>query len=107
MTPEILNILSALPMTGEEEDFQTLFESDFLRIERIVSDGQRSEPDFWFDQPHQEWVMLMRGEAVLEFEGGEMRELRPGDSLSIPAHCLHRVAWTGPRTVWLAVHVFG
>ena len=31
--------------------------------------------------------------------------LQPGDWLLIPAGCRHRVAETGPDTVWLAVHV--
>jgi cupin 2 domain-containing protein len=107
MTPEIFNLFANLPVTSDSEDFQVLLETDLVRIERIVSDGQRSEPDFWYDQPHDEWVMLLRGEAVLEFEGGEMRELHLGDSLNIPANCPHRVAWTGPRTMWLAIHIFG
>lgn len=107
MTPEIFNLLAQLPLTGDEEHFETLLETDLVRIERIVSDGQRSAPDFWYDQPHAEWVMLVRGEATLEFEGGEMRTLREGDSLLLPPRCVHRVAWTGPRTVWLAIHVFG
>lgn len=107
MTPEIFNLLAQLPLTGESEDFQILFESDLVRIERIVSDGQRSDPDFWYDQPHDEWVMLLRGEAALEFEGGDLRRLQEGDSMLIPTRCVHRVAWTGPRTVWLAIHIFG
>jgi cupin 2 domain-containing protein len=106
MTPTILNLLAQLPTASEHENFQTLFESASVRIERIVSDGQSSPSDFWYDQPHDEWVMLIQGEAVLEFSAGEQHDLRRGDSLCIPAHCRHRVARTGPRTVWLAVHVF-
>jgi len=32
--------------------------------------------------------------------------LKPGDHVSIPAHCRHRVEWTatGEPTIWLAVH---
>ncbi|GAB4061241.1 cupin domain-containing protein [Uliginosibacterium sediminicola] len=107
MTPELFNLFAQLPVTGEEEHFQCLFESDLVRIERIVSDGQHSAADFWYDQPHDEWVMLLRGEAALEFAGGAQQVLRPGDSLHIPPRCQHRVAFTAPRTVWLAVHVFG
>ncbi len=44
--------------------------------------------------------------AGLELEGGEVREMRPGDYVEIPAHRRHRVAWTSSEepTVWLAVH---
>ncbi len=107
MTPTILNLLAQLPAVSEHENFQTLFESASVRIERIVSDGHSSPSDFWYDQPHDEWVMLIQGEAVLEFATGEQYDLRSSDSLCIPAHCRHRVARTGPRTVWLAVNVFG
>lgn len=100
----LFNLLATLPTAGEEEHFQILFDTPAVRIERIVSDGHASAPDFWYDQPHDEWVLLVQGTAVLGFEDGE-HPLAPGDSLLIPAHCRHRVAGTAPRTVWLAVHV--
>jgi len=103
--PDVFNLLAQLPAAGEHENFQTLFESPGVRIERIVSDEHSSPPDFWYDQPHDEWVMLVQGEAVLEFAEGKRQLLRRGDSLCIPAHCRHRVGGTGPRTVWLAVHI--
>jgi cupin 2 domain-containing protein len=33
-------------------------------------------------------------------------EMRPGDSVLLPAHCRHRVSWTDPDqvTIWLALH---
>ena len=52
-------------------------------------------------------MVLLSGAAGLLFEGEtEMRVLRPGDYLLIPAHCRHRVEWTDPaqKTVWLALH---
>jgi len=47
------------------------------------------------------------GSAVLEFNGGTRRELKPGDWALLPAQCRHRVAWTDPacETLWLAVHL--
>ena len=105
MHPDVLNLLSRLPDSGEQEHFQILFESPAVRIERIVSDEHSSSPDFWYDQPHDEWVILLQGVAELEFAERERLPLRPGDSLCIPAHCRHRIASTGLRTVWLAVHV--
>jgi cupin 2 domain-containing protein len=59
ITPTILNLLAQLPVVSEHENFQTLFESASVRIERIVSDGQSSPNDFWYDQPHDEWVVLI------------------------------------------------
>jgi quercetin dioxygenase-like cupin family protein len=51
-----------------------------------------------------EWVIVLRGEAMLEFEE-ETRMMRPGDYVFIPAHCKHRVAGTSKEepTVLLAV----
>ena len=106
MNPQILNLLSQLPDPGEHENFQILFESPAVRIERIVSDEHSSPPGFWYDQAHDEWVMLVQGEAVLEYAEGERQLLRKGDSLCIPAHCRHRVGGTGPRTIWLTIHLF-
>ncbi len=81
-----------------------------MRVERIVSHGHTSPPGFWYDQPRHEWVALLAGAAALRFEGdGAPVELRPGDSLTIPAGRRHRVEWTTPDepTVWLAVHYEG
>jgi cupin 2 domain-containing protein len=77
-----------------------------LRIERIVSSGQASPPGFWYDQPQDEWVIVLRGAAGLVVAGEAERSLAPGDFAFLPARCRHRVAWTaeGEPTVWLAVH---
>jgi cupin 2 domain-containing protein len=73
------------------------------RLEHIVSNGARSAPDFWYDQDKPEWVALVRGQATLEFEDGQLA-LKAGDSLTIPAHRKHRVAFTSADAVWLALH---
>jgi cupin 2 domain-containing protein len=52
--------------------------------------------------------VLLTGGAGLRFDREtDVRELRPGDYLHIPAHARHRVEWTHPSepTVWLAVHI--
>ena len=35
-----------------------------IRIERIVSRGHTSPPDFWYDQPQAEWVIVLAGSAA-------------------------------------------
>jgi cupin 2 domain-containing protein len=96
---------SSLPNLGNEH-FDTLVDSDRVRIERIVSHGHTSPETGWYDQPRSEWVMVLRGEAVLAFEDETSVILKAGDYLNIPAHCKHKVAWTTPdqETIWLAVH---
>ena len=104
--PRVSNLLSDLPTAGAGESFQTLLSEPGLRVERIVSHGHASPQGFWYDQPDDEWVLLVTGTARLRFEGGEPVELTPGAYLRIPAHRRHRVEATDPTqpTVWLAIH---
>ena len=107
MPPQGRNLLADLPAKLDEEEFTELLSAPHIRIERIVSTGQASPPDFWYDQAWAEWVLVLAGSAGLRFEGeAEPRILRPGDYVHIPAHARHRVDWTdaGQPTVWLAVH---
>ena len=99
------NIFAALPEKLRHEHFLTLFETHTVTIERIVSHSHSSPAGFWYDQPHNEWIMLVRGHATLEFAGGELVELKEGDYLAIPPHVKHRVRHTASETIWLAVHV--
>jgi cupin 2 domain-containing protein len=90
-----------------EEVVETLLETPQLRLERILSTGQATPEGQWYDQERNEWVAVLTGSAGLLFEGeGEIRVMRPGDHVLIPAHRRHRVAWTDPQqpTVWLAIH---
>jgi cupin 2 domain-containing protein len=102
------NLFAGLPSAKlTEEVVAELLTAPNLRIERIVSTGQASAADQWYDQEWDEWVILLRGGARLFFEGeAEARPLAPGDYVHIRAHHRHRVQWTDPRevTVWLAIH---
>jgi cupin 2 domain-containing protein len=102
------NLLTNLPADLPEELFTTLLQAPGVRIERIVSRGQHSPDGFWYDQPTNEWVLVLQGAAKVEFED-ETLEMGPGDFIDIPAHRKHRVAWTTPdeHTIWLAVHYGG
>lgn len=100
------NLFSGITDSSAQERFDDLLARPGVRIERIVSSGQSSPPDFWYDQDEGEWVLLLSGSAGLRLEHeSQTRVLRPGDFLDIPAHCRHRVEWTdaGQPTVWLAV----
>ena len=100
----VSNLLSPLPAQLPQELVETLVRGANMRVERIVSHGHASPPDFWYDQDQSEWVLLVQGSARLQFEA-EVVALGPGDFLNIPAHRRHRVAWTSPDgpTIWLAV----
>jgi cupin 2 domain-containing protein len=101
------NLLSDLSATADSEQLQDILRRPGVRIERIVSTGQASPPDFWYDQDWDEWVVLLAGAAGLLIEGEAERKLAPGDHVFLPAHTRHRVTWTDTDrpTVWLAVHM--
>ena len=101
------NLFSDVSPDAGEERIDALLNRPGLRIERIVSTGQSSPDGFWYDLDEAEWVLLVAGAAGLQFEDEEdVRALRPGDHLLIPAHRRHRVAYTASDapTIWLAVH---
>lgn len=98
------SLLEYLPSNSHDEISEVLAYGHGVRIERIISTGQCSPEGFWYDQDEHEFVVVINGEAELEFETHRIR-LAAGDYLTIPAHQQHRVAWTDPEqtTVWLAV----
>lgn len=102
---ESQNLFADLPKNLSAELVDILAESGDVRVERIVSTGHRSPRDFWYDQDEHEWVVVLKGQAMLAFEDGETVLMKPGDHVLIPARRRHRVDWTtaDEPTVWLAV----
>ena len=99
--------LFGIPAREAKEHLDALLTSPNVRIERIVSQGHSSAPDFWYDQERPEWVVVLKGSAGLQFDGEpQPRTLNAGDHVNIPAHARHRIAWTDTTqpTIWLAVH---
>ncbi|MCF8092012.1 MAG: cupin domain-containing protein [Desulfotignum sp.] len=99
------NIFASIPDAFEEELFDDLLKSGNIRIERILSKGQSSPAQGWYDQSENEWVVVLEGSGIIVFEDGREITLGRGDCINIPAHARHRVKWTDPDrvTVWLAV----
>lgn len=87
------------PADGER--FDTLATVPGARLERIVSSASPDSAPY--DQDHDEWVVLLRGEAELDVAGQDVR-LGAGDWLLLRAQTRHRVLSTSPGAVWLAVH---
>lgn len=86
------------------EKFFEVFKNEVIRIEKIVSNGQKSPENFWYEQEENEFVLLLKGNAILEFEE-EIMILNEGDAVNIPAHKKHRVKQTSQEmpTIWLAI----
>jgi cupin 2 domain-containing protein len=99
------NIFSNTPNT-KKEFFEFLVKNNTVTIERIISKGHKSPESGWYDQEKNEWVVVLKGKAVLSFEDQTSIQLNEGDFINIPSHQKHKVAWTDPdnETIWLAVH---
>ena len=100
----VRNLFAASPGSPGVETIDVLFENPAFSLERIVSRGAPSPEGFWYDQPRDEWVLLLRGVAEICYEAGESISMTAGDSLLIPAHCRHRVERTSGDAIWLALH---
>ena len=99
------NLFFSIPDNIEEEIVEDLLKHDNLRIERILSKGQSSPAESWYDQEEHEWVIVLDGCGIISFEDGKEIKLCKGDYLNIPAHVKHKVKWTDPDkvTIWLAI----
>jgi len=99
------NLFANIPDEIPKEICETLAGNKNIKIERIISQGHSSPKSFWYDQEENEWVILLTGNAKLQFDDDKIIELLSGDCINIPAHVKHRVEWTDPevRTIWLAV----
>ena len=100
------NIFTGIPQNLDQELFEFLAGNDKVVIEKIISKGQKSPESDWYDQEKNEWVIVLKGKAVLSFEDETPVHLNEGDFINIPAHKKHKVSWTDPdnETIWLAVH---
>lgn len=101
--------LSFIPQKSQEE-IETLVETGSvengkgMRLERILSFYAKTPEGVWYDQNWEEWVMVIRGNATLEFDNGKEIDIYQGNYLTIHAHERHRVSRTSADCVWLALH---
>jgi len=100
------NIFESIPKDLKDEFFQELVKKDSLKIERIVSYGHTTTEFEWYNQDSDEWVILLKGEAILSFIDEDDVRLKAGDYINIAAFKKHKVSWTLPNeeSIWLAVH---
>jgi cupin 2 domain-containing protein len=99
-----INLFKPDQVEGQDESYETLFDHNSIRIERILSPPETQTEIA--SQPHDEWVSVLQGSAKLELDG-QVLNLHRGDQLLIPANTPHRVLSTSrhPHCLWLAVHI--
>jgi cupin 2 domain-containing protein len=101
---EKYNIFEQIIVDKKEEIFFEIFKNKTIKVEKIVSNGQKSPENFWYEQDKSEFILLLEGFAILEFEN-RVVELKKGDCLNIEAMEKHRVKFTSleESTIWFAV----
>ena len=99
------NFFENISKNIQEEIIEILVENQDIRIERIISKGQKSPEGFWYNQNQNEFVLLLKGYAIIEFENRNDVELKSGDFLIISTNEKHRVKYTNTNneTIWLTV----
>ncbi len=104
----VSNFFNVANPDNDEELFESLLQGRNIRVERIVSCGQVTPPNQWYDAQQDEWVMVLQGTARLTLLDTEITtiEMEAGSYLLIPAHQKHRVEFTSqdPPCIWLAIH---
>ena len=103
----IENIFKDIKIDKNNEQFFDLLKTKNIRIEKIVSNGQTSPKDFWYDQDENEFIIVLKGEAVLEVKQNndiEEYNLKEGDFLDVKSNVKHHVKYTSldEPTIWLA-----
>ncbi|HEY5959624.1 MAG TPA: cupin domain-containing protein [Polyangiaceae bacterium] len=100
--PSVTPVFDSPPAAAGTERIDVLFEQRGVVIERITSSG--TQPTQQFTQPHDEWVLLVRGTATLRIHD-QLVQLRGGDAIPIPAHVTHELLATSDNALWIAVHL--
>ena len=92
--------------SNSQEVFDDLLKTDNFFVERIFTKKAFTNPGKWYDQERDEWVLLLQGEAILEFKKAQVLHLKAGDYIFIPAHQMHRISHSSvePKCIWLAIH---
>ncbi len=92
---------------SNNEITEILMERPGIKIERIISRGYVSPEGTWYDQSEDEWVVLIKGKAVLGYYDGSETVLDAGDIIFIPAGRKHRIKSTSadPACEWFCVFI--
>ncbi|HPN37507.1 MAG TPA: cupin domain-containing protein [Melioribacteraceae bacterium] len=103
---EIKNIYNTDKINLVNEYFEDIIKQKGFRLERIISYGHVTPNEYWYDQDEDEFVLLLKGNAKLQFEDGNVIELSEGDYIIIPKHVKHRVIYTNTQTntFWLTCY---
>jgi cupin 2 domain-containing protein len=104
----IMNNIFDIPTykNNTEEIVDLIEKNRIIKIERIISFGQKTPDNVWLCEKNEEWVILLKGKSLIIFENGLKYSLHKGDYISINANTKHRVEYTSkkPPCIWLTIH---
>ena len=87
----------------DSEIFETILKHKNIEIKKIVSNTLNTPQKFI--QKEDEFVVLLKGCAKIEING-EVKKLKAGDYLFIPANTPHTLLKTKKIAIWLAIHIY-
>ena len=87
----------------DSEIFETILKHKNVEIKKIISNTLKTPQTFI--QKEDEFVVLLKGCAKIVING-EIKKLKAGDFLFIPANTPHTVLKTKKIAVWLAIHIY-
>jgi len=88
---------------NNSEIFETLLKHKNIEIKKIISNTLKTPQTF--SQKEDEFVILLKGCAKIEING-EVKKLKSGDCLFIPANTPHTLIKTKKTAIWLAIHIY-
>ena len=56
---EKYNIFEEIVVDKNEEKFFEIFKNNKIKVEKIVSNGQKSPENFWYEQEESEYILLL------------------------------------------------
>jgi len=87
----------------DSEIFKTILKHKNVEIKKIISNTLKTPQTFC--QKEDEFVVLLKGCAKIEING-EIKKLKAGDYLFIPANTPHTLLKTKKTAIWLAIHIY-
>ena len=94
-----MNIFKNLKYDLTKETIDEIFSSPKIRVERITSSGQTTD---WFNQDENELVILLEGEAIIQFLDKELT-IKKGDVINIPSNQIHKTINLSNTCLWLCI----
>lgn len=88
---------------------ESLLESNIIKVQRVVAQGQASNPGVYCPQPDNDFLIMLKGQMDLDYEQSSKVSLRPEDFIVTTEGQTNRIDSTSRNedSVWLKVNFMG